>query len=224
LTTILLVVDDHSLCETITRGLRAHGYDVVSAASSHDAVSLASKAFPELLLIDLGLPERSGFEVISAVRGWSGAPIIVVADFLDVSVALEALNAGADDCLAKPFDVNELLVRIRLALQRTASIGDDRVVVAGDISVDLGSRRVERNGESIYLTHKEWAMLALLVRRQGERVHASVLVEQLWGPGYGDESEHVGTLFSRLERKLDNDPSSRHLFGDAREGYGFSAS
>jgi two-component system KDP operon response regulator KdpE len=223
LTTILIVEDDYSLCETLAKGLRAHGYDAVSASSSNDGISLASKALPDLLIVDLDLPERSGFEVIAAVRGWSAASIIVVTDRLDESVALEALNAGADDSLAKPFGVNELLVRIRLALQRTASIGDDRVVVAEDISVDLGSRRVERNGESIYLTRTEWAMLALLVRRQGELVNAAILVEQLWGPGFAGEREHVRTLFSRLERKIDSDPSSHHLIRDASDCYGFSA-
>ena len=141
MTTILVVDDDHSLCRALFKGLGAHGYDVVTAMTGHEAITLAAKTYPDLLLVDLGLPQLSSIEVITAVRGWSSAPIIVLSARPGEVERGAALNAGADDFLAKPFGINELLARIGAALRRSASTGEESVIVAGDLSIDLGSRR-----------------------------------------------------------------------------------
>ena len=222
MTTILVVDDDHSLCRALFKGLGAHGYDVVTAMTGHEAITLAAKTYPDLLLVDLGLPQLSSIEVITAVRGWSSAPIIVLSARPGEVEKGAALNAGADDFLAKPFGINELLARIGAALRRSASTGEESVIVAGDLSIDLGSRRVERRGEQVRLTPQEWATLAVLVRNQGMLVTQQTLLEQVWGPGYQEKSDHLRDLVSALSRKLEGHPSApRHLVTEPGVGYRF---
>lgn len=204
----MVVDDDHALCRALSKGLGAHGYDVVTAMTGHDAITLAAKTYPHLLLVDLGMPQFSGVEVITAVRGWSSAPIVVVSTRPQEAIKVAALEAGADDYLMKPFGINELLTRIRGALRRGAPVGEERDVVAGDLSIDLGSRQVRRHGELVHLTPKEWATLVVLVRHQASVVSEQELLEQLWGPGYQEESKYLSTVVDALREKLEDDPSS----------------
>jgi two-component system KDP operon response regulator KdpE len=221
-TTILVVDDDHSLCRALSKGLGAHGYDVVTAMTGHDAISLAAKTYPHLLLVDLGMPQSSGVEVVAAVRGWSSAPVIVVSTRPQEELKVAALRAGADDYLMKPFGINELLARIRGALQRNTPAGEEGVVLAGDLSIDLGSRKVLRSGELVHLTPKEWATLVALVRHQGDVMSEQELLEQLWGPGYQGESEHLRTVIDGLREKLEDDPSAPlRLVSEPGLGYRF---
>ena len=208
MTTILVVDDDHSLCRALSKGLGAHGYDVVTAMTGHEAISLAAKTYPHLLLVDLGMPQSSGVEVVTAVRGWSSAPVIVVSTRLQEELKVAALRAGADDYLMKPFGINELLARIRGALRRNAPAGEESVVIAGELSIDLRSRKVVRSGEVIHLTPKEWSTLVALVHHQGDVMSEQELLEQLWGPGYQEESEHLRTVVDGLREKLEDDPSA----------------
>ena len=222
MTTILVVDDDHSLCRALSKGLGAHGYDVVTAMTGHEAISLAAKTYPHLLMVDLGLPQFSGVEVITAVRGWSSAPILVTSTRPHEAQKVTALEAGADDYLMKPFGINELLARIRAALRRGASAGEEGVVEAGELSVDLGSRHVRRRGEVIHLSPKEWATLAELARRRGHVVSERELLQQLWGPGYQSESAYLRHVVDGLRDKLEDDPSApSRLVAAADGGYGF---
>lgn len=222
MTTILVVDDDHSLCRALSKGLGAHGYDVVTAMTGHEAISLAAKTYPHLLLVDLGLPQSSGVEVVTAVRGWSSAPVIVVSTRPQEELKVAALRAGADDYLMKPFGINELLARIRGALRRNAPAGEEGVVIAGELSIDLGSRKVVRSGEVIHLTPKEWSTLVALVRHQGDVMSEQELLEQLWGPGYQEESEHLRTVVDGLREKLEDDPSAPlRLVTEPGVGYRF---
>jgi two-component system KDP operon response regulator KdpE len=221
-TTILVVDDDHSLCRALFKGLGAHGYDVVTAMTGHEAISLAAKTYPHLLLVDLGLPQSSGVEVVTAVRGWSSAPVIVVSTRPQEALKVAALEAGADDYLMKPFGINELLARIRTALRRSALAGKEGVVVIGELSIDLGSRKVQRRGELVHLTPKEWATLAVLVRHHGDVVSEHELLEQLWGPGYQAESAYLRTVVDGLREKLEDDPSTpSRLVDEPDAGYRF---
>lgn len=222
MTTILVVDDDHSLRQALSKGLGAHGYDVVTATSGHEAISLAAKTYPHLLLVDLGLPQDSGVDVVTAVRGWSGAPIIVVSTRLQVAAKASALDAGADDYLMKPFGINELLARIRAALRRSAPSDEESVVVAGELSIDLGTRDVRRRGQVVHLRPKAFATLALLVRRRGNLVSEPELLEQLWGPGYQEEREYLSTIVLGLRGQLEDDASApHHLTGGPGLGYRF---
>jgi two-component system KDP operon response regulator KdpE len=218
----LVVDDDHSLCRALFKGLGAHGYDVVTAMTGHEAISLAAKTYPHLLLVDLGLPQSSGIEVVTAVRGWSSAPVIVVSTRPQEALKVAALEAGADDYLMKPFGINELLARIRTALRRSALAGKEGVVVIGELSIDLGSRKVQRRGELVHLTPKEWATLAVLVRHHGDVVSEQGLLEQLWGPGYQAESAYLRTVVDGLREKLEDDPSApSRLVDEPDVGYRF---
>lgn len=225
MTTILVVDDDHSLCRALSKGLSAHGYDVVTAMTGHDAIALAVKAYPDLLLVDLGLPQLSSIEVIVAMQAWSNAPIIVLSARPQEEVMVAALDAGSDDFLAKPFGINELLARIRAALERGAATEEEGVVTAGKLSIDLGSRLVQRNGDPVHLTPKEWATLAVLIHHRGILVSSETLLEEVWGPGYQGEFEYLRSLVSVLSQKLEDDPSTpRHLIIEPGEGYGFRVS
>lgn len=222
MTTILLIDDDKSLLRALTIGLGAHGYVVEVATTGVDAITAVTKVLPDLLLVDLGLPELSGIEVITAVRAWSTVPIIVLSARPQEAVKVAALDAGADDYLTKPFGINELLARIRAALRRHTAVGEDSVVIAGDLRIDLSARRVERGDVLVHLTPKEWGALAVLVRNQGRLVTQQMLLEQVWGPGYARESEYLRTLFSRLRKKLEGDPASPvHLITEPGVGYRF---
>jgi two-component system KDP operon response regulator KdpE len=219
-TTILVVDDDHSLCRALAKGLGTHGYGVVTATTGHEAISLAAKTYPHLLIVDLGLPQFSGVEVITAVRGWSSAPIIVTSTRPHEAQKVTALEAGADDYLMKPFGINELLARIGGALRRGAPAGEVGVVEAGELSIDLGSRNVRRGGEVVHLSPKEWATLAELLRRRGSVVGEQELLEQLWGPGYQNESAYLTTVVDSLRKKLGDDSSApSRLVAEPGVGY-----
>lgn len=220
--TILVVEDDHSLCRALSKGLGAHGYDVVTAMTGHEAIALAAKTYPHLLLVDLGLPQFSGVEVVTAVRGWSSAPVIVVSTRPQEGLKVAALKAGADDYLMKPFGINELLARIGGALRRTIAMGGEGVVLAGDLSIDLGSRKVLRGGELVHLTPKQWSTLAALVRRQGVVMSERELLDQLWGPGYQEQAEYLRTIVDGLRETLEDDPlAPRHFVTEPGVGYRF---
>jgi two-component system KDP operon response regulator KdpE len=217
--TVLVVDDDLALIKALTIGLRVHGYDVVAASDGPTAVKLAGKHQPDVLLVDLGLPGLSGIEVIQAVRGWSDAGIIVVSARDKEQVKVAALDAGADDYISKPFGIEELLARIR-ALLRRISADTEPVVIFDGVRVDLNERRVERDGELVHLTGKEWAALAVLAKSPGRLVTQGELLRSVWGEGYETESEYLRTLFARLRRKLEIDPSRpRHLLTEPGIGY-----
>ncbi|HEV3268178.1 MAG TPA: response regulator [Acidimicrobiales bacterium] len=222
MTTILVVDDDHSLSRALSKGLGAHGYGVVTAMTAHEAISLAAKTYPHLIMVDLGLPQFTGIEVISAVRGWSSSPIIVTSTRAQETQKTAALQAGADDFLMKPFGINELLARIRAGLRRGAPLGEEAVVTAGDLSIDFGSRHVLCRGEAVDLSPKEWAILAELTRLHGDVVSEQELLDRLWGPGYHGESAHLKTVVEGLREKLGVEPEApSRLVYEAGVGYRF---
>ncbi|NNN00858.1 MAG: response regulator [Acidimicrobiaceae bacterium] len=222
MTTILLVDDDKSLVRALSIGLGAFGYLVEVATNGVEAITSAARVLPDLLLVDLGLPELSGIEVITAIRAWSDVPIIVLSARPQEAVKVAALDAGADDYLTKPFGINELLARIRASLRRSSRADEESVVRAGELTIDLAARLVLRGDVAVHLTPKEWGALAVLVRNRGRLVSQQALLEQVWGPGYSGESEYLRTLFSRLRKKLENDPASPvHLITEPGVGYRF---
>ncbi len=219
MSTVLVVDDDHSLVRALTIGLRVHGYTVHAAGDGPSAIAAAAKVHPDVVLVDLGLPGLSGLEVITALRGWSEVAIIVLSARPQEAVKVAALDAGADDYLTKPFGIDELLARVRAVSRRRRPEGEP-VVRAGDLVIDLAQRRVECRGELVHLTPKEWAALAELARHPGRLVTHRVILERVWGEGYGTETEYLRTLFARLRRKLEDDPSApRHLITEPGVGY-----
>jgi two-component system KDP operon response regulator KdpE len=222
MTTILVVDDDRPFARALSIGLGAHGFDVVVANDGSTGITDAARVHPDVILLDLGLPEYTGMEVLEAVRAWSDVPVIVLSARHHGSSKVAALDAGADDYVTKPFGIDELLARIRAALRRSSSDSDGSVVSAGALRIDLAARRVERSGVLVHLTPKEWGVVATLVRSPGHLVTQGDLLRQVWGAGYEGESEYLRTVLLRVRRKLEEDPSSpRHFITESGVGYRF---
>ena len=217
---ILLVEDDRVLLRTLAIGLRAEGYDVLVAADGRTALDACREDDPDLVILDLGLPDLSGFDVLRSVRAWSALPFLVLSARSDSADKVTALDAGADDYVTKPFGMEELLARIRVAGRRAGS--ERRPVQAGELCIDLADRRVTRAGERVHLTPKEWALLEALVVAEGRVVRRADLLHGVWGPGYGDEAHYLRTYVGTLRKKLEADPSRpRHLLTEPGVGYRF---
>jgi two-component system KDP operon response regulator KdpE len=217
---ILLVEDDRVLLRTLTIGLRAEGHHVITAADGRTALDAVREDQPELVILDLGLPDISGMDVLTSLRAWNSLPVIVLSARTDSSDKVGALDAGADDYVTKPFGMEELLARLRAAHRRRGA--DPEPVVAGDLLVDVAQRRVVRSGEDVHLTPKEWAVLEALVRADGKVVPRAELLREAWGPAYGRETNYLRTFLGTLRKKLETDPSRpRHLLTEPGVGYRF---
>jgi DNA-binding response OmpR family regulator len=222
-TRILVVDDELGLTRALAINLRAHGYEVDTAADGAGALGRAGSHPPDLVLVDLGLPDIDGIDVVRGLRGWLSAPVLVLSarDGQDQKVA--ALDAGADDYVTKPFGMDELLARVRAALRR-ASPGDvGRPLVETDsFTVDLAAHRVRTSAGDVPLTPTEWGLLEVLVRHPGRLVSARVLLQEVWGPAYGTETNYLRVYMSQLRRKLERDPTHpRHLVTEPGVGYRF---
>jgi DNA-binding response OmpR family regulator len=217
---ILLVEDDRVLLGTLTIGLRAEGYDVLPAADGRTALDACRDDDPDLVVLDLGLPDVAGTEVLARLRTWSRIPVIVLSARQDPTDKVGALDAGADDYVTKPFGMEELLARIRVAARRAATAL--RPVEAGDLRVDIANRVVTRAGEPVHLTPKEWGVLEALVRAEGRVVRREDLLHEVWGPGYGGEAHYLRTYLATLRKKLEDDPARpRHLLTEPGVGLRF---
>jgi two-component system KDP operon response regulator KdpE len=222
---VLVVDDEPGLAHALAITLRASGWDVATAADGASAITSAASRTPDVVLLDLGLPDMSGLDVITAIRGWSRVPIVVLSARQHGEDKVDALDAGADDYVTKPFAMNELLARLRAAVRRSSVIGDssdEAVVVAGPLSIDLARSRVLRDGVEVRLTPTEWSMLEVLVRNRGRLVSRRQLLQEVWGPGYSDETHYLRVYSAQLRRKLEADPAHpRHILTQPGMGYTF---
>ena len=220
---ILVADDDPQLVRALRITLAAHGYEVVAAADGAAAVTLAAQAHPDIVLLDLGMPHLDGIRVIEALRGWTDAPIIVVSGRTGSADKVDALDAGADDYVTKPFQVDELLARLRaLARRSTPSAGAsaDPVVRFGDVTVDLAAKIVTRAGAPVHLTPTEWRMLEFLARHPGALVTRQTLLKDIWGTEQVADTGYLRLYVSQLRKKLEPDPAApRHLLTESGMGY-----
>jgi len=222
-TRVLVVDDEPGLVHALAINLRAHGWDVTTAANGAQALDLAASWHPEVVLLDLGLPDISGLEVIAGIRGWSRVPIVVLSARQHGEDKVDALDAGADDYVTKPFAMNELLARLRAAVRR-ATPGDvtEAVVEAGELTIDLARRRVLRHGEEVRLSPTEWALIEVLVRNRGKLVSRHQLLQEVWGPAYTTETGYLRVYTAQLRRKLERDQAHpRHIITQPGMGYIF---
>ncbi|WP_223690787.1 response regulator [Leifsonia poae] len=225
---ILIADDDQQILRALRILLTARGYEVIVARTGGEALSQAVEHHPELVMVDLGMPELNGIEVIEGLRGWSAVPILVVSGRTDSSDKVDALDAGADDYVTKPFAADELLARIRALTRRQPTTTDDEPIVAfGDISVDLSARQVTRRvgdgSETVRLTPTEWAILEVLVRNPRRLVTRQALLTQVWGPQYTNDTGYLRLYLSQLRKKLEPEPSHpRYLLTEPGMGYRFS--
>jgi two-component system, OmpR family, KDP operon response regulator KdpE len=217
---VLLVDDDDTLRQTLGIGLRAAGHEVLVAGDGRTALQSADEDRPDVIVLDLGLPDLSGFDVLRRVRAWSTVPVVVLSARAESAEKVEALDLGADDYVTKPFGMEELLARVRAAARRAGS--DVPVLTTGDLVIDLPARRVTKGGEVVRLTPTEWGLLEMLVRTPGRLVSQQDLLHEVWGPAYGRETNYLRVYVGGLRKKLEDDPSApRHLITEPGMGYRF---
>jgi len=217
---ILVADDDPQLVRALRITLSAHGYDVVTAADGASAVTTAAQTHPDLVMLDLGMPHLDGVQVIEALRGWTSAPIIVVSGRTGSADKVDALDAGADDYVTKPFQIDELLARLRALGRRASSAPDEPVVRFGEVEVDLGSKTVLREGARVHLTPTEWRMLEFLARHPGTLVTRQSLLTEIWGTDQIADTGYLRLYMSQLRKKLEADPAHPvHLLTESGMGY-----
>ena len=222
---VLVVDDDLALARAIGINLRAHGYDVTVVHDGRSALDRVAHLHPSVVILDLGLPDIDGVEVLQGIRGWSSIPVIVLSARSTSAEKVDALDAGADDYVTKPFGMAELLARVRAAVRRGAPATGEVVapVVTADFTVDLDAHRVLRGGEPVRLTPTEWSMLEVLVRHSGKLVPGKQLLVEVWGPAYETETHYLRVYMAQLRRKLEPDPAHpRYLITEPGVGYRFA--
>lgn len=217
---ILIADDDPQLVRALRITLAAHGYEVVTAPDGAAAIALAAQAHPDLVLLDLGMPRLDGVRVIQALRGWTAAPIVVVSGRTGSADKVEALDAGADDYVTKPFQVDELLARLRALSRRAPSASAEPVVAFGEVVVDLSTKTVTRAGARVHLTPTEWRMLEFLARNPGSLVTRQSLLKEIWASENVADSGYLRLYMSQLRKKLEADPAHPvHLLTEQGMGY-----
>jgi two-component system KDP operon response regulator KdpE len=222
---VLVIEDEPQMLRFLRPALEGHGYRMIEATTGRDGITQASTRSPDLVLLDLGLPDLDGLEVTGRIREWSRVPIVVISARGREDDKVAALDAGADDYVTKPFGVRELLARLRVALRHTAQAdgAESSRLEFGPLAIDLEKRRVTRDGETIHLTPIEYRLLVELARHPGKVLTHSHLLRQVWGPGYVQQSHYLRVYMAQLRRKLEADPARpRYLLTEAGVGYRFA--
>jgi two-component system KDP operon response regulator KdpE len=222
-TRVLVVDDDRPLARALAINLKARGYDVDVALSGREALVAAARQPPDLVVLDLGLPDLDGLEVLQGLRGWTSVPVLVLSAREEQREKVAALDAGADDYITKPFGMDELLARLRATLRRTSPATEELpAVTTARFTVDLAARRVVVGGDDVRLTPTEWHLLEVLVRSPGRLVGQKALLQEVWGPAYENEAHYLRVYVAQLRRKLEPDPAHPvHLITEPGMGYRF---
>jgi two-component system KDP operon response regulator KdpE len=221
---VVLVVDDEpQMRRALTTNLRARGFEVEEAASGEEALLVAARARPDLVVLDLGLPGIDGIEVVHGLRGWTETPILVLSAREGEADKVAALDAGADDYVTKPFGMDELLARVRAALRRATPAEEEPIVSTDDFVVDLAAKRVTRGSAPVHLTPTEWQVVEVLVRNPGKLIGQRQLLQEVWGPQYSRETNYLRLYLAQIRRKLEPVPSRpRYFLTEPGMGYRFN--
>ncbi len=221
---ILIVEDEDGLRRALSINLRARGYEVEAASTAAAALRIAAGGRIDLVILDLGLPDLDGGEVIAGLRGWSTVPIIVLSARDSQADKVRALDAGADDYVTKPFGMDELLARIRATQRRADHLdgAESAVIETAAFRLDLAAKRAERDGVVVRLTPTEWQLVEVLLRHRGHLVGSAQLLAEVWGPGYEKETNYLRVYFAQLRRKLEPEPGHpRYFITEPGIGYRF---
>jgi two-component system KDP operon response regulator KdpE len=220
--TVLVVDDDPALVRALGINLRARGYQVHAAATGAGALQLAATHAPDAVILDLGLPDMDGSEVIAGLRGWTDVPILVLSAREQSREKVAALDAGADDYVVKPFGMDELLARLRAAIRRGTPVPAEPTITTEDFTIDLSAGRVTAAGRDVRLTPTEWHLLEVLARNPGRVIEHRRLLTEVWGPAYREQTNYLRVYMAALRRKLEPDAATpRHLLTEAGRGYRF---
>ena len=226
MTRVLVVDDEPQILRALSINLKARHYDVVTAATGGEALHLAAAQPPDLVILDLGLPDLDGVDVVHGLRGWTSAPIIILSGRSGSADKVGALDAGADDYITKPFAVDELLARMRAVSRRVTTEDAEPVVTFGPTTVDLPAHRVTfddgATSSEVRLTPTEWHLLEVLLRHPGKLLSQKLLLAEVWGPGFETAGGNLRVYMAQLRRKLEPDPARpRHLLTEPGMGYRF---
>lgn len=225
--TLVLVIDDEpQILRALRINLTVRGYQVITASTGAGALRAAAEHPPDVVILDLGLPDMSGIDVLGGLRGWLTAPVIVLSARTDSSDKVQALDAGADDYVTKPFGMDEFLARLRAAVRRNTAAAEleQPVIETDSFTVDLAGKKVIKDGAEVHLTPTEWGMLEMLARNRGKLVGRGELLKEVWGPAYATKTHYLRVYLAQLRRKLEDDPSHpKHLLTESGMGYRFEA-
>ncbi|WP_043440482.1 MULTISPECIES: response regulator [Arthrobacter] len=222
MTRVLVVDDEPQLLRALEINLRAYGYQCVTAVDGETALAAAAEHHPDIIVLDLGLPDLDGVDVIRRIRGWSQVHIIVLSARHGSQDKVDALDAGADDYVTKPFGLDELLARLRVAARRSAIAAEAPVIVTPDFTLDAGARRVVRDGKDVRLTPTEWKIVDRLISHPGRLVSQQQLLLDVWGPAYAKDVQYLRVYLAQLRKKLEPDPGTpRYFLTESGMGYRF---
>ena len=222
MTRVLVVDDEAPFVRALGISLRARGYDVDTAATGEEGLALVADHHPDAVILDLGLPTTDGLEVLSALRSWSDVPVLVLSARHLEQAKVAALDTGADDYVTKPFAFNELLARLRAITRRRLPAVGDPVVGTAHFTVDLPDKSVSNGAGPVRLTPTEWRVVEVLVRNEGRLVSQRQLLQEVWGPAYGTETDYLRTYLAAIRRKLEPQPSvPRYFLTEPGMGYRF---
>jgi two-component system KDP operon response regulator KdpE len=224
-TKVVVVDDEAAICRALRINLTARSYDVKTASDGASGLAMVARERPDVVILDLGLPDMDGADVIRGIRGWSTAPIIILSARESEVTKVAALDAGADDYVTKPFGMDELLARLRAAVRRAAPAEDAPIITTDDFTIDLAAKRVRMADDSeIRLTPTQWQLLEVLVRNRGKLLTHKQLLHDVWGPTYSTEANYLRVFVAQLRRKLEPDPSNpRYLLTETGMGYRFTS-
>ena len=221
---VLVVEDDARLRKTLEINLRAREYEVDLAATGEQALQLAARHHPDVVILDLGLPSMDGLDVVRGLRGWTPVPIVVLSARGSEAAKVEALDLGADDYLTKPFGMDELFARLRAAMRRAVLPDGEAVVVTTDFTIDFTAKQAQRGDEVVRLTPTQWHIVEVLVRNTGRLVTYEQLLQEVWGPTYGTETNYLRVFMTQIRQKLEPETSHpRYFVTEAGLGFRFVA-
>jgi two-component system, OmpR family, KDP operon response regulator KdpE len=218
---VLVVDDEPPIVRMVAANLRMHGFEVLTAGTGEAALNAAEAYQPAVVVLDLGLPGIDGMEVLRRLRAWSAIPVVVLTAVHDEREKVAAFDAGADDYVTKPFGIQELLARVRVALRHGRGTDTPRVVETGRVRIDLAGHTVSLDDELVHLTRTEYRLLEALASNPGRICRHRYLLERVWGPGYGDESQYLHVYIASLRRKLDDPADPKLIATEPGMGYRF---
>lgn len=219
---ILIIDDEPQIRKLLQINLESNGYKVTQAASGKEGLILAANHPPDLILLDIGLPDKSGHVVLGELREWYNKPIIILSVQNDETDIVSALDNGATDYLTKPFRTGELLARIRSAIKRSQSIENESTVICGNLEIDLVSRIVKKNTEILKLTSTEHNLLALFAKNEGKVLTHQYILKEIWGQGYQAETQYLRVFIGTLRKKIEENPNNpQHIITESGVGYRF---
>lgn len=222
---ILIIEDENNICDFICKTLRAHQYKCIQARTGREGLSLVASGMPDVILLDLGLPDMDGMEVLKSVRSWSGAPVLVISARNQEKEKVAALDAGADDYITKPFGTSELLARIRTALRHSnktnlGHISQQSTYRAKDLQIDFEKRRVFLGKQDVHLTQVEYKIVSLLAKNAGKVITYDALIAEIWGPYADDNNRILRVNMANIRRKIERNPGEpEYIFTELGVGY-----